>query len=266
MSGGIAAAYSATAHAWRRGPDRIYGRLAEVVVDRSPVPLVGGRVLDVGAGTGAASRAALAAGAAAVVAVDVAFGMVACDAPQRPPGVVGDALALPFTAWAFDAAVAAFSLNHLTDPASGLREMARVTRPGGALLAAAFGDDDGHPVKAAVEREAVRWGWAPAPWYETLQVEAAPRLATPRACLAAATAAGLDARVEVVQVPFPNLDARQLVAIRLGLAQYEPFVASLSPPDRQALVAAVVAALGEPVPPLVRSVLVLAAVTPGAGG
>lgn len=266
MSRGIASAYSATAEAWPRGPDRIYGRFAEVVVGRSPVPLEGGRVLDVGAGTGAASRVALAVGAASVVAVDVAFGMLACDAPQRPPGVVGDALALPFAAWTFDAAVAAFSLNHLTDPASGLREMARVTRPRGAILAAAFGDGDDHPVKAAVEQALVAWGWAPPPWYVTVQVEAAPRLAAPQACLAAATAAGLDATVDVVRVSFPDLDARQLVATRLGLAQYDPFVASLPASDRTALVGTAVAALGEAVPPLMRSVLVLAAVRPGAGG
>ena len=43
-------------------------------------------------------------------------GMLAHDAGRRPPAVAGDALALPFAAGAFDAAVAAFSLNHLSRP------------------------------------------------------------------------------------------------------------------------------------------------------
>ena len=64
--------------------------------------------------------------------------MLAHQATARPPAVVGDALALPFAPSAFDAAVAAFSLNHLSDPAAGLREMARVTRPGGAVLGATY--------------------------------------------------------------------------------------------------------------------------------
>ncbi len=134
----LAGDYSDTGGAWEEGPARVYDRLAAVLIDRSPVPLAGGRVLDVGAGTGAASRAALAAGVAEAVGVDAAFGMLAHRATARPPAVVGDALALPFARSAFDATVAAFSLNHLPCPAAGLREMARVTRSGGAILAASY--------------------------------------------------------------------------------------------------------------------------------
>ena len=171
-------AYSATGAAWQRGPGRIYDRLAAVLVDRAPVPLRGGRVLDVGAGTGAASRAVLAAGAASVVAVDAALGMLAHEAEDRPPAAVGDARALPFPARCFDGAVAAFSLNHIADPAAGLREMARVTRPGGPLLASAYAADDTHPVKAAVEAALTARGWEAEPWYVTVREDTAPRLAT----------------------------------------------------------------------------------------
>lgn len=264
MTGGasspIAGAYSTTGGAWQRGPGRIYDRLSEVLVAASPVPPAGGRVLDVGAGTGAATRAVLAAGAAEVVAVDAALGMLA-HFPGRPPVVAGDALALPFANACFDAAVAAFSINHLADPAAGLREMARVTRPGGALLASAYAADDTHPVKAAVEAALTARGWEPEPWYARLRVEAVPKMATVDACATAAAAAGLDATVDGVEVPFPDLTPEDLVAWRLGMAQHAPFVAGLSANQREELATDAVALLGPEAPPLVRSILIVAATT-----
>lgn len=255
-------AYSATAGAWQLGPGRLYDRLASVLVARSPVPLRGRRVLDVGAGTGAASRAALDAGAASVVAVDVAMGMLSHDPGTRPPAAAADALALPFADGAFDAAVAAFSLNHATDPARGLREMARVTRPGAPLVASSYAADDSHPVKAAVEAALTARGWAPEPWYRTVQTVAAPRTATVESCLATAADAGLDAACEPVRVPFPDLGPRDLVAWRLGMAQHAPFLARLPPEERSRVAAEALAALGDAPPPLTRSILVLTAVRP----
>jgi len=262
----LAGAYSDTGGAWEQGPARVYDRLAAVLIDRSPIPFGGGRVLDVGAGTGAASRAAFAAGAAVAVAVDAAFGMLAYYATARPPAVVGDALALPFARSAFDATVAAFSLNHLTSPAAGLREMARVTRPGGAVLGASYAWEDTHPVKEAVRDALAARGWVPEPWYTSLGVDAIPLLATPDGFARAAREAGLSAKVEAVRVPFPELDARDLVAWRLGLAQHAPFVAGLRPHERDVLVADALARLGGEPPQLVRSVVLLSAVKPSAQG
>ncbi|HTJ73986.1 MAG TPA: methyltransferase domain-containing protein [Acidimicrobiales bacterium] len=255
-----AAAYTATGALWERGPARIYDRLAAVLVGRSPVALDGRRVLDVGAGTGAASRAALAAGAAGVVALDAAYGMLAHEAAARPPAVVGDMLALPFRASAFGAAVAAFSLNHLADPVAGLREMARVTGAGGAVLAATYAQDDDHPVKAAVSAALAARGWAPAPWYRSMMTTVVPLLATAERFAAAAAAAGLDAQVRAVRVPFPELDAMDLVAWRFGMVQHAPFVAGLPDAERRAVVTDALDLLGDEPAPLVRSVLVLTAV------
>lgn len=257
---GLATAYSATGGAWQRGPGRIYDRLAEVIVARSPVPVRGCRVLDVGAGTGAATRAALAAGATAVVAVDPAVGMLRHDASRRPPAVAGDALALPFSTAAFDASVAAFSLNHLIDPAGGLREMARVTRPGGALLASSYAADDTHPVKVAVEAVLASHGWKPDGWYVTMKAEAVSLLATGEACAAAADAAGIRALVEPVRVAFPELEARDLIAWRLGMAQHAPFLSGLPAAQQDAVVVEALARVGHAVPPLVRSILVVGAI------
>jgi ubiquinone/menaquinone biosynthesis C-methylase UbiE len=255
-----AAAYSATGAAWERGPARIYNRLAEMVVAALPVAVAGGSALDLGAGTGAASRALVAAGATRVVAVDAAFGMLAHDAPRRPPSVAGDALALPFAGGVFDATVAAFSLNHLADPAAGLREAARVTRPGGGLAATAYADDDDHPVKHAVVAALAARGWTPEPWYQALQIDAAPKMATIAAARAAAVAAGIDADVEHARVPFPDLDAAALIAWRLGLAQHAPFFDALpTDADRAALAEDAAARLGDSWPPLERSIIILRA-------
>ena len=88
MTGGsLADAYSRTGAAWEHGPGRIYRRLSDVLVARVPGGVAGRDVLDLGAGTGAAGRAALAAGAARVVEVDFAIGLLAVGACRRgrPP-------------------------------------------------------------------------------------------------------------------------------------------------------------------------------------
>jgi SAM-dependent methyltransferase len=257
----VAAAYSDTGTAWQQGPGRVYDRMAEVVVAASPVAPGGAAALDLGAGTGAATRALFAAGASSVVAVDAAFGMLAHDAANRPPAVAGDAVALPFATGAFDVTIAAFSLNHLTEPADGLREAARVTRPGGGIVASAYAADDDHPVKQAVEAALTSRGWKPEPWYRTVREQAAPKLATPAAAREAAGAAGLDAEVENRRVPLPELGAAELVAWRLGLAQHAPFVGRLpTAAERAALVDDAIERLGDDWPPLVRSVVILRAV------
>ena len=260
----VAEAYSRTGSAWDEGPGRLYDRLAELAVARLPRQLTsaGRVVLDVGAGTGAASRAVVRRGADAV-AVDAAPGMLAHRARHRPPGAVGDAARLPFRARAFDAAVAAFSLNHLAEPAGGLREMLRVVRPGGCVVVTSYAADDGHPVKGAGEAALATRGWRPEPWYDRLRTHPTPQLATVSAAEEVARKAGVpDARCEHVAVPFPELTAADLVAWRLGMAHAAPFVAALPATERAALEAEAIGVLGSDVPELVRSMIVLTAAVP----
>ena len=256
----LAEAYSATAAAWQIGPARIYDRLAQVLLAHSPVPLAGTTVLDVGAGTGAAARAARAAGVAQVVAVDAAFGMLTHD-PGGQVAAVGDVRSLPFRAAAFDASVAAFVLNHLSAPVEGLAEMRRVTRRGGAVLAAVYAADDSHPAKVVVEAALAGAGWTVDPWFSELRSEALPRLGTVDACRVVMRAADLDPQVANVRVAFTDLDNVALVEWRLGLAQYARFVTALPSATRQDVVDDAVARLGDRPEPLVRSILVMAATT-----
>ncbi|GAA1960896.1 class I SAM-dependent methyltransferase [Kitasatospora viridis] len=96
-------------------------------------PTPGARVLDLGAGRGALTGAALARGCE-VTAVDVAPGMVERIAAQYP-GVraarVMDAQRLDFPDASFDLVCAGFVIHLLDDPAAAAREVRRVLAPGG---------------------------------------------------------------------------------------------------------------------------------------
>ncbi len=252
------AAYSAAGDGWQQGPGHLYDRLASELVAHAPVSLHELRVLDLGAGTGAGSRAAISAGARSVIAIDAALGMLVAQAARRPPAVVGDALALPFADGSFGAVLAAFSLNHLAQPRDALQEIARVLRPGGALAASAYSSDDSHPVKAAVDAAAVSSGWRAESWYSVLQGEATPRLATPERALAEAVDAGLiGASASVERVAFDDLSPSDLVEWRLGMAHLQQFVAERSPSERATLKASALARLGDDPPALVRAFVVL---------
>jgi SAM-dependent methyltransferase len=98
----------------------------------------GQRVLDVGCGPGALTAELVSrAGPDAVSAVDPSASFAAAAA-ERLPGVDvrrSAAERLPFPDGAFDAALAQLVVHFMTDPVAGLREMGRVTRPGGVISA-----------------------------------------------------------------------------------------------------------------------------------
>lgn len=84
-----------------------------------------------------------------------------------------DATALEFPNGSFDVAVAMFVMTVVPDPARVMRELARVTRPGGTLLICNhFSVEDG--LRGALERGlaryAARLGWRPEFPVETLLV------------------------------------------------------------------------------------------------
>jgi ubiquinone/menaquinone biosynthesis C-methylase UbiE len=251
----LARAYSRTGAAWQRGPGRVYDVLAERVLDAVGAEWSGALVADVGAGTGAASRAIARAGGRPV-ALDVAQGMLAALG-ARTPRAVADARRLPIAAARLDGYVAAFCLNHLTDPDVALVEARRVVRPGRPIVASAYAADDDHPVKAAVEAALAELGWTAPGWVQGMKEGAVPLLATVPSALQVAGRAALRAtRAVPLEVPFPELDPVDLVAWRLGMAQVAPFVATLTRAQRDGLAERAVELLGE-APPLVRRVIVL---------
>src|SRR6185437_6338669 len=93
---------------------------------------------DVGCGPGALTGELVRrVGADAVAAVDPSPGFVEA-ARQRHPGVDvrrAEAERLPFEDGSFDAALAQLVVHFMTDPATGIGEMRRVTRRGGVVAA-----------------------------------------------------------------------------------------------------------------------------------
>ena len=121
--------------------DRFMGRysraLAPQLADFAGVT-AGQRVLDVGSGPGALTAELVArAGATAVTAVDPSTTFVAALRERLPDVESAQASAetLPFADAAFDVALAQLVVHFMADPVAGLREMARVTRPGGVIAA-----------------------------------------------------------------------------------------------------------------------------------
>src|SRR5215203_295324 len=128
-----------TFHASADAYDRFVGRygpsLASALVGFAGVK-PGMRALDVGCGPGGLAAALVdQLGAASVSAADPSTPFVdACR--TRLPGVdvvEAPAETLPFADGTFDATLSQLVVNFMGDPEAGVREMARVTRPGGVV-------------------------------------------------------------------------------------------------------------------------------------
>jgi demethylmenaquinone methyltransferase/2-methoxy-6-polyprenyl-1,4-benzoquinol methylase len=141
----VAQRYDLTNDVLSLGQDRRWRRAVLSAVGAKP----GERVLDLAAGTGTSSVPFVLEGAM-TVPCDFSMGMLRVGKHQRPrlPFVAGDALRLPFAAGTFDAVTISFGLRNLVDPAAGLAEMSRVTRPGGRLVVCEFS----HPTFGPLRR------------------------------------------------------------------------------------------------------------------
>ena len=117
------------------GQDRRWRRQVIDAVDPRPGELV----LDLAAGTGTSSQPFHDRGAT-VVPCDFSVGMLRVGKQAKPhlPFVAGDGTRLPFADDTFDAVTISFGLRNIVDPDAGLRELRRVTRPGGRLVVCEF--------------------------------------------------------------------------------------------------------------------------------
>jgi demethylmenaquinone methyltransferase / 2-methoxy-6-polyprenyl-1,4-benzoquinol methylase len=131
----VAARYDLTNDVLSLGQDRLWRRAVVQAVDARP----GERVLDLAAGTGTSSEPFVRAGAD-VVPTDFSLGMLRVGKARRPDLALtaGDATRLPFADSSFDAVTISFGLRNVVDTQAALREMLRVTRPGGRLLVCEF--------------------------------------------------------------------------------------------------------------------------------
>ena len=135
-------------------------------------------MLDLAAGTGTSSQPFADRGAH-VVPCDFSLGMLQVGKRARPdlPFTAGDGTRLPFADDTFDAVTISFGLRNIVDPDAGLREMLRVTRPGGRLVVCEFS----HPT------------WAP---FRTVYVEYLMRALPP---IARAVSSSPDAYVYLAE-------------------------------------------------------------------
>jgi SAM-dependent methyltransferase len=100
--------------------------------------------LEVGCGSGVVTAELAARAAKVAVGIDRRFGALAARAQGSGAAfVAGDAAALPFRDGVFDAAVGAFVITWLAEPAAFLREAERVLKSGGVYVALAEPDYEG---------------------------------------------------------------------------------------------------------------------------
>ena len=146
MFDAVARRYDLTNDVLSLGQDRRWRRDVISAVD----PQRGELVLDLAAGTGTSSQPFADRGAT-VVPCDFSLGMLKVGKRARPalPFTAGDGTRLPFADDTFDAVTISFGLRNIVDPVAGLREMRRVTRPGGRLVVCEFSHPTYRPLRTA---------------------------------------------------------------------------------------------------------------------
>ena len=131
----VAERYDLTNDVLSLGQDRRWRKEVAKAVDARPAQ----KVLDLAAGT-ATSSLPFAQTGAYVVPCDFSLGMLQVGKKKHTwlPFTAGDATRLPFKDDTFDAVTISFGLRNVQDYDAALREMYRVTRPGGRVVICEF--------------------------------------------------------------------------------------------------------------------------------
>jgi ubiquinone/menaquinone biosynthesis C-methylase UbiE len=136
----------------------VHGDAAGVRADAAGVR-AGMQVLDVGSGPGGLTHELAArVGAANVAAIDPAAQFVAACRERNPGADVREGVAeeLPWPDGAFDAVLSSLVLGFMRDADQGVREMVRVTRPGGTVAVCMWDIATGGMTMLRVYWDAVR--------------------------------------------------------------------------------------------------------------
>ncbi|MFF1418349.1 demethylmenaquinone methyltransferase [Streptomyces sp. NPDC058280] len=131
----VAANYDLTNDVLSLGQARLWRKEVAKAVNARPAE----KVLDLAAGT-ATSSLPFAATGAYVVPCDFSQGMLREGKKRHPwmPFTTGDATRLPFADEVFDAVTISFGLRNVHDTDLALRELYRVTKPGGRVVICEF--------------------------------------------------------------------------------------------------------------------------------
>lgn len=134
----IAGRYILTNHVLSLGTDILWRRkVARIVADWKPATL-----LDLATGTGDLAEAIAKENPdTRITGADFSAPMLDVARARSLPQaewLVADAMAMPFADAAFDVVTVAFGLRNMADWPAAIREMARVTKPGGHLLVLDF--------------------------------------------------------------------------------------------------------------------------------
>ena len=116
-------------------------KIYQFMYDRIPAVIKGKEVLEIATGPGLLAKH-VAPAAARMVATDYSDGMIAeakkGECPDNLTFEVADAVSLPYEDDSFDAVLISNALHVMPEPEKALKEIDRVLRPGGILIAPNF--------------------------------------------------------------------------------------------------------------------------------
>ncbi|MGW2226492.1 demethylmenaquinone methyltransferase [Streptomyces formicae] len=149
----VAERYDLTNDVLSLGQARLWRKAVAKAVDARPAQ----KVLDLAAGTATSSQPFAQAGAY-VVPCDFSLGMLAVGKKRHPwmPFTAGDGTKLPFKDDTFDAVTISFGLRNIQDTSAALRELYRVTKPGGRVVICEFSHATWGPFRTVYEEYLMR--------------------------------------------------------------------------------------------------------------
>jgi demethylmenaquinone methyltransferase/2-methoxy-6-polyprenyl-1,4-benzoquinol methylase len=152
MFDSIAWRYDFLNHFLSFGTDRLWRKKAIRIIGKTIKPAL---ILDVATGTGDLAVAAMKLGPAKITGIDISDNMLGIGKKKienkglsdKIELMKGDSENILFPDSHFDAVMVAFGVRNFSDPLAGLKEMNRVTRPGGMVMVLEFSKPSSFPFR-----------------------------------------------------------------------------------------------------------------------